>query len=70
MVCHWSTFDSFPGEAPPGLRRVLIVEDNQLSCNSLCYLLGRLGHQVDVAGSGPKGSGSVCHGPTTWRSST
>jgi len=55
MVSRWSTFGSFPSEAPPGRRRVLIVEDNQLSRDSLCYLLERQGHHVDVAASGPEG---------------
>ncbi|HMF15297.1 MAG TPA: response regulator [Gemmataceae bacterium] len=55
MISRWDSIGSCPSEAPPGSRRVLIVEDNQLGRDSLCYLLERQGHQVDVAASGPEG---------------
>ena len=42
-------------EARPGPRRVLIVEDNPDSRESLRFLLSRFGHQVDTAATGPEG---------------
>ena len=55
MTSRCETIPSCPGEAPLGPRRVLIVEDNPLSCDSLRYLLERQGHHVDVATTGPEG---------------
>jgi len=52
---RFETVASCPGEAPLGPRRVLIVEDNPLSRDSLRYLLERQGHHVDVAATGPEG---------------
>src|SRR5215470_7843527 len=46
---------SCQGKAPLGARRVLIVEDNPHSRDSLRYLLERQGHHVDVAATGPEG---------------
>jgi CheY-like chemotaxis protein len=44
-----------PKEASLCPLRVLIVEDNTDSRESLCFLLARLGHQVDTAATGPEG---------------
>src|SRR5262249_42979053 len=42
-------------ELPTGPRRVLVVEDNPDSRESLRFLLERWGHWVDVAATGPDG---------------
>lgn len=39
----------------PGPRRVLIIEDNKDSRESLRFLLESYGHHVDVAATGPEG---------------
>lgn len=55
MTRHCESFTSCPAEAPLGARRVLIVEDNPHSRDSLRYLLELQGHHVDVAATGPEG---------------
>lgn len=55
MTRHCESFSSCPAEAPLGARRVLIVEDNPHSRDSLRYLLELQGHHVDVAATGPEG---------------
>ena len=55
MTSRCDTIDSCPAEAPLGARRVLIVEDNPHSRDSLRYLLELQGHHVDVAATGPEG---------------
>ena len=55
MTRHCESFFSCPAEAPLGARRVLIVEDNPHSRDSLRYLLELQGHHVDVAATGPEG---------------
>jgi signal transduction histidine kinase/CheY-like chemotaxis protein len=37
--------------------RILIIEDNPLGARTMCMLLNRLGHSVEVAHSGPEGIG-------------
>src|SRR5262249_9225160 len=55
MTSRCETIASCPGEAPLGLRRVLIVEDNPRSRDLLRCLLERQGHHVDVAATGREG---------------
>ena len=55
MTSRCETIASCQGKAPLGARRVLIVEDNPHSRDSLRYLLERQGHHVDVAATGPEG---------------
>jgi len=55
LTSRCETIASCPGKVLLGHRRVLIVEDNPHSRDSLRYLLERQGHHVDVAATGPEG---------------
>ncbi|HMF15033.1 MAG TPA: response regulator [Gemmataceae bacterium] len=55
MTSRCETIASCPEQARLGPRRVLIVEDNPLSRNSLRYLLESRGHHVEVAATGAEG---------------
>jgi two-component system, sensor histidine kinase len=55
MTSRCGTLAACPGESPLGPRRVLIVEDNPLSRDSLRFLLECQGHNVEVAATGPEG---------------
>src|SRR6266568_7598683 len=41
--------------APPAARRVLVIEDNPDSTETLCELLSLAGHEVEIAHDGPAG---------------
>ncbi len=41
--------------APPAARRVLVIEDNPDSAETLCELLSLAGHEVEIAHDGPAG---------------
>ena len=55
LTSRCGTIAACSGKVPLGHRRVLIVEDNPHSRDSLRYLLERQGHHVDVAATGPEG---------------